>query len=44
MTNLSFDSKIAKNLNIRKILKLRGIVTLKNYFIDYVKYKGVYVL
>ncbi len=44
MTNLSLESKIAKILNTIKIPKLRGIVALKNYLIDYVKYKGEYVL
>lgn len=34
VTNLSLENKIAKNLNAIKMLKLRGIVELKNYLMD----------
>lgn len=44
MTNLTLDRKIEIILNITKILKFSGIVVVKNYLIDYVKYKGEYVL
>lgn len=44
MTNLTLARKIEIILNIIKILKFSGIVAVKNYLIDYVKYKGEYVL